>query len=378
MTDRARLAPLYERLERKNIPALDGFRMVAVFLVIFFHFGFDAVPGGDGVMMFFVLSGFLITWLLIKEHERTGAISFRAFYRRRTLRIFPAFYGFWLLIVGAGLVLHGAGPSAHAWSAFFYVSNYYSALTGHPVSAFSHTWSLAIEEQFYLLWPLVFVCCRGSLPLLTRVLVTLIASVALNRLVLVFVFAVDGSYLYSALDTRVDQLLIGCLTAVLLRRRALEWLWSRVCCHPVAPLVTVSLLVGSVAFGEQVLWRYRDVAGYTVHAVLYAVLIVQLVALSDSPLWSWLNSAPARFLGLISYPLYLYQEVTLYSVREALQQQPVIVQLLAAIAVTVGVASMSYYVIERPFLRMKHRATATGGSAGPSMSVAQTGGVGAD
>lgn len=86
-----------------------------------------------------MLSGFLITWLLLEEQKSTGTVSLRGFYRRRALRIFPAFYVFWLLVVFLGMLCRGLGPSAHSWSAFFYVSNYYSALNDHPVNAFSHT-----------------------------------------------------------------------------------------------------------------------------------------------------------------------------------------------------------------------------------------------
>src|SRR4029450_9761341 len=85
------------KLDGSHIPALDGLRAVAVLLVIFSHFGFAFVPAIQGVMVFFVLSGFLITWLLLKEHDRRGTISLLSFYKHRTLRIFPAFYAYWLM-----------------------------------------------------------------------------------------------------------------------------------------------------------------------------------------------------------------------------------------------------------------------------------------
>jgi peptidoglycan/LPS O-acetylase OafA/YrhL len=347
------LERLYAHLGAKHIPALDGVRMVAVFLVILYHFGFEAVPGGHGVIIFFVLSGFLITWLMLGEQAATGSVSLLGFYRRRTLRIFPAFYAFWFAVVLLGVLRTGDGPSAHAWSSFFYVSNYYSALNGHPANAFSHTWSLGIEEQFYLMWPFIFLCCRGNLGLMTRVLVAVIAGVAIHRAALTYVFEVDESYIYSAFDTRVDQLLIGALAAVLLKRRVLRRFWSRACAHPVAPVVPLALLVASVAYGENRVAHYRDVVGFTLAPLLYAVMIVQVVSLSASRTWSWLDSAPARFLGRISYPLYLYQQVTLYPVRRLLAGAPVAVQVVVAVAVTIVVASLSYYVVERRFLRLK-------------------------
>jgi peptidoglycan/LPS O-acetylase OafA/YrhL len=99
--------------------------------------------------------------------------------------------------------------------------------------------------------------------------------------------------------------------------------------------------------------RYRDVIGFAVVPPLMAVLIVQLIQLSDTPLWRWTQSSAAAFLGRISYPLYLWHQLTLEPVRKRLAELPVGVQLLGAIAVTVLVATLSYYVVERPFLRLK-------------------------
>ena len=343
--------------------------MVAVFLVVLYHFGFNAVPGSHGVMMFFVLSGFLITWLLLEEQATTGTISLTAFYWRRTLRIFPAFYAFWFFVVATGLLRNGTAPSAHAWSAFFYVSNYYSALNDHPVNAFSHTWSLGVEEQFYLIWPFVFLRCRGDLRLMTRILVAIIAAGLVHRALLLYVFDVKESYVYSALDTRLDQLMVGALAAVLLKRRVLESFWSHVCAHQLAPLVTIALLVASIALGSTVGGHYRYVLGFAVEPILFAILLIQVVVLSRLPMWSWLDSAPARFLGRISYPLYLYQQITLYPVRRLLADTPIVFQLLVAVLVTICVATLSYVVIEKPFLRLKRRPMPfQGGSVAPVAS----------
>jgi peptidoglycan/LPS O-acetylase OafA/YrhL len=346
---------LHLQLGNKHLPALDGVRMIAVFLVIFFHFGLKGVPGAHGVMMFFVLSGFLITWLLLEEQDKTGTVSLRGFYRRRTLRIFPAFYAFWLYVAVLSLVRGSQGSWAPAWSAFFYVSNYYSALQGHPENAFSHTWSLSIEEQFYLLWPMAFLMCRQNVRVMTKFLVAVIAVVAVHRAVLSAVFQVNQSYIYSAFDTRIDQLMIGCLLAVSLRRHALRAFWNGACAHAAMPLLTVAAIIGSIYVGPMLVPRYRHVIGFTLEPLLMAVFLAQVIALSSTRAWAWLDAAPVRYLGRISYSLYLYQQVTMYPVRRVLAAFPVAIQLLAAIAVTIAVASLSYYFIERPFLRWKHR-----------------------
>src|SRR4051794_39304101 len=104
---------LHEMLFRPNIPALDSIRALAVLLVIAYHFGVPYMNGALGVEMFFVLSGFLITWLLLREFARTGGISLSAFYLRRTLRIFPAFYAFFIIAAGVEVVRHRPLPWAH-------------------------------------------------------------------------------------------------------------------------------------------------------------------------------------------------------------------------------------------------------------------------
>lgn len=349
-------AALYSRLESKQIPGLDGVRMIAVFLVMLYHFGIPYVPGARGVTMFFVLSGFLITWLLLKEQAATGTVSVRDFYWRRALRIFPAFYAFWLLLVAEGLLRDGNPPSAHSWSAFFYVSNYYSALNDHPVNGFSHTWSLGVEEQFYLLWPAVFIWLSRDLRRLTHALVGLIAGISLYRVVLAYGLDVTSNYIYSAFETRVDNLLVGCLAAVVVYRRSWSWLWDRACGHWAMPLLTIAGVMASLqVWRMDIVPRYQDVLGYLVDPLLFALFIPQVITLSGTKAWSWLDSAPARFLGRISYPLYLYQQVTLYRGKVIAADYPVWVQLGVAVALTVVVAAGSYYLIERPFLRLKRR-----------------------
>src|SRR5437867_7415366 len=115
-----------------RLPALDGLRAVAVFVVMAYHFGIAAVPGDLGVSAFFVLSGFLITWLLLKEHRATGGMSLRQFYTRRVLRIFPAYYAFIALTYAGDHVRGQAWPPGLAPSALVYLVNYFNALNGHP------------------------------------------------------------------------------------------------------------------------------------------------------------------------------------------------------------------------------------------------------
>ncbi len=346
-----RLPPLLrEALSRSHTPSLDGLRMVAVFLVVFYHFGFAWVPGGHGVLLFFVLSGFLITWLLLEEQRRFGAISLRLFYLRRALRIFPAFFCFWLLWTAALLLSGKHIVWGQALSAFFYVSNYYNAIVGDPDTGHSHTWSLRIEEQYYLLWPLSLLALWRRPERAPAVLAASIGAIWLHRAGLQFVVGAPQEYFYSAFDARADHLLIGSLLAVLLHEGRLPWLWERLGTVRMS-IATGAVLVTSIWMAEEWGFTYRDVVGFAIDPVLMAVLIVQTMALRDSALWRWLNWRWVAYLGTISYSIYLYQQVVVDPFTRALASAPRTVQLTATVVALVLVASASYYLVERPFLR---------------------------
>jgi len=147
--------------------------------------------------------------------------------------------------------------------------------------------------------------------------------------------------------------MVGCLLAVLLKRRALSSLWSAVSANALLPLATIALLALSIYAGGHFIDRYRDVFGFAIEPLLFAILVVQVIALSSTRLWGWTEWRVCRFLGRISYSLYLYQQLTLHAVRHALEAYPPVVQLAGAIVVTIIAATISYYFIEQPFLKLK-------------------------
>jgi peptidoglycan/LPS O-acetylase OafA/YrhL len=361
-------AALREAIATPHLPGLDGLRMIAAFLVVFYHFGFGVVPGDHGVLAFFVLSGFLITWLLLAEEERHGAISLRLFYLRRALRIFPAFYAFWALWTALLLVFDKRIVWGQTWSAFAYLNNYYQAILGDPNTGYSHTWSLGIEEQFYLLWPMSLIALRRRPRI--AIVAAAIGVIWVYRALLELVVGVNQNYVYEAFDTRADHLLIGCLLAMLLRGEHLGQLW-RWLCKPFVSVVTLAVLIASIRAAQVFGAPYRNVIGFALDPLLVAVLIAQVLALSRSPLWSWLNWRWVRYLGLISYSVYLYQQVVIEPVRAAFAAYPLPVQLAGAVGVVVLVAACSYHVIERPFLRLKERiATRSTGARAPAVALA--------
>lgn len=353
--DRIAVSHLEAGLARRQIPIIGGLRAIAVFLVIFYHSGIGWMPAGTGVLIFFVISGFLITWLLLKENERTGSVSLTRFYARRTLRIFPAFYVYAALTLGLLIYFHKRIVWPQAVAALFYCANYYQAIEGDPGTAFSHTWSLGVEEQFYLCWPIVFYWLGKRPKTLMRVTAAVIPAVWIYRFVLKFVFHVWQGYFYEAFDTRMDHLLVGCLLALLLFYSRGHRGWSLICERPWVTGVTVALLFASAL--AELRWAdlYRDTWGFIVNPVLCALLIPQLISLRSLAFVRWLDWSFVAYLGSISYSLYLYQQLLLEPVRKALKIAPYPARLVASIAVLIFVASASYWIVEKPFLRIKRR-----------------------
>ena len=339
------------QLEARRLPALDGLRAIAVGTVIAYHAEMWRVPADLGVSAFFVLSGFLITWLLLKEFRRSADVSLRRFYLRRTLRIFPAYYGFLVLSFVVDRWRGAIWSPGYAASAFGYVVNYYNAFHGEPITAITHAWSLGVEEQFYLLWPLVFLLLmRRGIARARAVLCAVILLVVVWRSWLYLGTSAGSAWVNNAFDTRADNLAVGCLLALCAGAPRFDrWAaWSAT--SPLAPLVTVGLLLASRINSPK---AYHYSIGYSVDALLLAVLIVQLVQLSERKPWSWLNWRWVRFLGTLSYSLYLYHNWGLTAGRHAPGDQGT--KLAAGVLLSLAVATASYAGVERPFLALRER-----------------------
>jgi peptidoglycan/LPS O-acetylase OafA/YrhL len=346
--------PLFSEVVTQNrLPGLDGLRAVGVLGVVVAHTTFaTGLPGDFGPTAFFVLSGFLITRLLVREHERTGEVSIGRFYLRRTMRIFPAYYAF--LIVSFFLDARAGqqwGPAFLA-NALTYTVNYFNAFNHHPSTSLAHAWSLAVEEQFYLLWPLAFVilAARGRRALMVGAGVAALAAVAWRSWVVLGAH-VDVAYVYNAFETRFDNLAVGCLLAIAIDHdrvvAAARWCGKR----SWFPLVTVALLFASRVILPN---PYHYSVGLTIDALLIAVFITQILQLYRSRLWSWLEWPAVRYLGRISYPMYLYHAWGA-SVGRRIPGDVQAIEFAASVLATIILASGSYYLIERPFLKLKAR-----------------------
>lgn len=334
-------------------PDLDGLRALAVLAVMAVHTGVWYCSGGwMGVDVFFVLSGFLITTLLVDEQRRSGTISFRRFYQRRALRLYPAFLA---VVLSFGVLFAlgiGYGPTAADYwfsvtRSIFYVEDFWAAL-GHQ-DAFHHGWSLAVEEQFYLLWPpiLLLLLRRRRRPL-----PWVLASACLSWVVCAHTLSQGPSSLSAALFlpwNRMGPLLLGAALALVL---ADEPRAPAIIRSPAGGLLAAGAAVFVVAAGSH-RQPYPNLAWETsAIAVTTCLVIWHLTANTRSPLRLLLASAPLRWLGRRSYAMYLIH-LPLLSLIQRYLPVSLRVQCLLMVLLTVAFAGVSYTFVEAPFLRRK-------------------------
>jgi peptidoglycan/LPS O-acetylase OafA/YrhL len=365
-----------------HLAGLDGLRGLAIALVMFHHFtlygGMRPVIGVDqlyyalglsawwGVDLFFVLSGFLITGILIEA--RGGPHYFRSFYARRSLRIFPLYYGalilaFWIApsLVGSSSAFKGE-IQAQSWY-WTYLANFRIANDGWPAFlGLAHFWSLAVEEQFYLLWPaVVLVCDRRTL---ARLCLGLIVGVPLLRTALTLSDQPLAAYVL--MPARMDALALGALLAVA-RYEPVLWAFARRWAWPVgagaaASLAALFLVAGVLNPGVTAVLTI----GFTLTALLSASLLVGAVEGDRRSLGvRMLASRPLRFLGRYSYGLYIFHHLLVFGLAERLRplkRIPLVSGsqipgqlffLVVATGVSLAVAVLSWRYWEEPFLRLK-------------------------
>lgn len=339
-------------------PALDGLRTIAVGIVLCAHGG---VPyfrsGGVGVDIFLVLSGFLITTILTTEQTRTGGISFRNFYARRFLRLAPALVMACALAAAGMMGLEGRFPGTEIALALSYTANWALAFYNFHLTWLNHCWSLAVEEQFYVIWPLVIVILGRTVKSpagRTGVLLAGAAAIAVYRALHVGVYTDER--INFGLDTRMDALMVGAALACFVQSlpdgrlpdAAGKWL-GRV----VAPLMLAALF----AVINTVTWYspWMGWIGYVLVAGAAALVVLDLVAGRHSWMGRLLATRPMVFVGRISYGLYLYHLPVYYAVEKLLPDASLSVRLTIKVTVSVALATASFFLIEQRFLRLKSR-----------------------
>jgi peptidoglycan/LPS O-acetylase OafA/YrhL len=346
-------------LAGKVISGLDAVRALAISLVLIDHFRlFDVLlhrrlpTGSMGVMIFFVLSGFLITSMLLKEYRKTGSISLGDFYRRRAFRIFPTFYVCWILTATIDLLARTFYWRSSIVS-FFYLMDYGRGLSSNSsidLLNMGISWSLAIEEKFYLLWPLLLLTLLRKRTTAVRALSLIIAGQWIYRAILYLGLHVSWNYFYNTFDMRVDALLIGCLLAMLLaeeKTRVLFTVFLRrqwLAAIPALALVVIVLVPVDARFPALLLWMAQP--------LIIAIFMVQFIYWGAKS-WTFSSAWIVRFVAHISYALYLYHP--LGGKIAYVLHIPHLGASAAVLAITLSV--LSYYCIERPFMKMRDNKT---------------------
>jgi peptidoglycan/LPS O-acetylase OafA/YrhL len=359
---------------RPHLAALDGLRGLAVIAVLFFHAG--KLRGGFlGVDLFFALSGFLITSLLLAEVDAIGRVRLIAFWGRRFRRLLPAVL---LLLVAVTIITTvvasvperaatlNDGPWAQA-----YIANWH-AIAGHRdywasfelPRMFGHLWSLAIEEQFYLVWPLVvgFIAWRSRHVHRTVIIFCVVASLLSLWLMIMLFNPADPTRVYIGTDTRASSLLLGAMFASAPMRAGALRVTARLAGGFTAAASAVAVVIGLSWFlidGPSSPWLFRG--GLFMHSLLSALLIAGCAARPDAAVSRWIGWGPLRVIGVLSYSLYLWHwpiYALLSEQRTGMSGWPLFA---LRIAVAFAAAAVSKVFVEDP---IRFRATWARGRAG--------------
>ena len=343
-----------------HLPVLDGLRGAAIALVFCVHLYSPVFSGGSsGVDLFFVLSGFLITKLALEEADRSGGLSRSQFYLRRLFRIFPALMAMLaFLLVASFTYMNDIGGSMRreVLLAAASIGNLWPVFYGfEPREVLGHTWSLGIEEQFYLLWPLILCLVPISFVAPRRfakwVAAVALASVLIGRLIVVGLLDYPHWKAIPFLD--FDGLALGCILALVLHsddagrwRRVPQWLIA------VAVALVAVDLFGARAYLDRDVYDLRSL----VLRGCFFVVLAGMVVAPGVRLGSVLRIAPLQWLGRLSYSLYLWH-VPVFAMfsqeRNPDSSRPLLVALKVSCAV--GASLLSYFLIEQPAIRYGRR-----------------------
>jgi peptidoglycan/LPS O-acetylase OafA/YrhL len=351
-----------------RLPSLDGWRAISIILVLGLHSTitagfplsltrpFKIFDGDLGVRCFFVISGFLITWLMLGEHEREGKISLRRFFIRRALRILPVYFAFMAVL----WLLHLFTPfnqTRGAWIANVTFTTDFFA----PSLTSAHLWSLSVEEQFYLLWPLLFaVFALGTNPraALQALAVPLMVAPLWRVITYKELYPASLHLLFSHFSffNYFDCLAIGCMCAILLRHwRDLLQVWVVNRSKRTAVLALVLILLPYLLSSLPVPGRVVAGSRASFQAVGFGLLLLQSVLLTNAKLYSVLNWNWMRHLGVLSYSLYIWQQIFCTRPEVFGLGQVWWMSFPGWLVPVIVVAHISYYLLERPLFQLRSR-----------------------
>jgi len=345
-----------------RIESLDGLRAIAILLVVYGHArgtpgfpaGFrDLTRVGDvaelGVRFFFAISGFLITSLLAAELRKTSTLRLGSFYARRAFRIFPAYYFY----LGVFVVLSLAGVVSLPWRDALLAATYLSDFQGKRAWVVGHTWSLSVEEQFYLVWPLALRMAGLRRGLWIALAVFALGPVIRLAWAVLLPSVEHRNMIAEAFPTVADSLATGCALMLAGPRLSASERYLNLLRSPVLVPALLAVLFACVRLADSHYWLNWLVLE-SVSCVCVALVIDRYVRYPGGPVGRALNFRPLMFVGTISYSLYLWQQPFL--VQAPLREDtPVWFRFPLNLGLACVAALGSYYLIEKPFLRLRDR-----------------------
>jgi peptidoglycan/LPS O-acetylase OafA/YrhL len=350
------LKPVEMSARRGSVPSLDGLRAISISLVLLGHFVNNAIPGGLGVYVFFVISGFLITRLLLAEQTATGTVSLKMFYARRICRLYPVIIVYTAFVILLDSALGRPVNYLEPASALGYFANYLTVwLEAHGIARqmpFAVFWSLSLEEHFYILFPVAFVVLKADPVRLMLLVASLCVGCLLLRLgeARLHPELLNTQTFYVLSQYRLDSIGFGVLLALACQTADGRKVVLRLA-QPVFAAVALTVILGCMLIRDpwfRETWRY-SLLGISIVVIVSAVLFGERYHLVH-----WLlNTSVLRWIGRLSYSLYVWHEgISFFLPIESLPHwQQSVVCLFASFAV----ASISYYVVEQPFLMLRSR-----------------------
>jgi peptidoglycan/LPS O-acetylase OafA/YrhL len=342
--------------DKFHLPSLDGFRAVAILLVFASHAGWGhIVPGGLGVTIFFFLSGYLITTLLRREYEKNGEISLRHFYLRRVYRIFPPMYLVLLLVLLMGKInwVPDTVTVGGFISQLFQFTNYFAIFhdSAELVYATGIFWSLAVEEHFYLIFPLFLILClrRWKYSNIAVILFLICIVELIWRYFLVTRLHVSSDRTYLATDTRFDSLLYGCIMGLWMNPALDLAMGIKSDVKKFVLFVCACLLlIFTVTFRSA---DFRETLRYTLQGIALFPIFWLAVRNPDWLMFRVLNYRPVKYLGELSYSFYLVHFFWIFVVKNI--PGGMFFRAIIAFALSLATAFIMRKTIELPFVRLR-------------------------
>lgn len=349
---------------KSKLPSLNGLRAISVIIIVIHHF-FIQTPalrklneneqlrpfihfiqdGHLAVSIFFIISGFLITSLLMKEEKQTETISLKKFYLRRTLRIFPAYYFLLLCYFG----LHSLGFIHISGDSWLTALTYTKDFNYHQADWFTwHAWTLSIEEQFYLCWPFIFLL--GNVPRK----IFAFAVVLIVPIIRLYTYYNPVSWITEyTIFLRIDTIGLGCLAAIY-KDQILAFInakyWKTIFWISIAIILLIPFAyVLTDPFGLSTIWIVIGTAHGTIANICVTLIMLYSIYFSKGLWFKFLNTKAMDFIGVLSYSIYLWQQLFTFKSHSFISIFPINLLLIIAAAL------FSYYVIEKPFLKLKSK-----------------------